>query len=61
MPRNLPIRFGGRLAMPLLVSPMIHWLRERAETLRDQLVEDGAYVLVVFGVLALLVKIGVYG
>jgi len=40
---------------------LIHWLRARAETLRDQLVEDGAYVLVVFGVLALLMWLGVYG
>ena len=40
---------------------MIHWLRARAETLRDQLVEDVAYWAVLFGVLALLVKIGLYG
>ncbi len=40
---------------------MIHWLKIRAETLRDQLVEDGAYVLVVFAVLALLMWLGLYG
>ena len=40
---------------------MIHWLRERVSTLRDQLVDDGAYLVVVFGVLALLVWLGIYG
>ena len=40
---------------------MIRWLRERAVTLRDQLVDDGGYLLVVFGVLALLMWLGIYG
>lgn len=40
---------------------MIHWLRARAAHLRDQLVDDGAFVLFWFGVLALAVWLGVYG
>ena len=40
---------------------MIHWFRARAETLRDQLVDEGAYLIVVFGVLAVLVWLGLYG
>ena len=40
---------------------MTRWLRDRAETLRDQLVEDGAYWLVLIAVLAVATRVGVFG